>query len=184
MEVGPTWRKDRLAYWQVAEQSPWVVGGVGLFNWFRGLGSCLDWERSWGLRELAGPNPRGVRQVIQVPSHIRTGDISFLVPCLISYLCQDKRSHSKIPLIDSQTWVYRVLANDYKGKTIDIKLGKPSTKCPLVHKVGETWSSELTSSSSRESFYYHMNKPRLGYWIIRNKWLHLSWHWTSHHACK
>ena len=65
-----------------------------------------------------------------------------------------------------------MFANDYKGKTIDIKLGKPSTKCPLVHKVGEAWSPELDLSSSSES-YYHMNKPGLGYWIIRDKWLSL-----------
>lgn len=60
------------------------------------------------------------------------------------------------------------------GKTIGIKLGKSNTKCPLVHKVGEAWSSEPALSSSWESFYYHMNKPGLAYWIIRDKWLSLS----------
>lgn len=78
----------------MAEQSL-CNGWSRAVNGFGGSGSAwvgeeLRSERTG--RAKAGLSPRGVRQVFQGPPHIRTGDFSSLFLCLISYVCQDKRS--------------------------------------------------------------------------------------------
>lgn len=58
-------------------------------------------------RAKAARNPRGVRRVIQGtsgtskqgPPHYQSWRFFFLNSCLIPYIFQDKRSHSKISLI-------------------------------------------------------------------------------------
>lgn len=67
---------------------------------FPGLGEESRSEKIDSAK--AALNPRGVRRVIQgtsgTPTYQNWG-FSFLNSCLIPYIFQDKRSHSKISLI-------------------------------------------------------------------------------------